>query len=1362
MGKRDEVTIGFRYYFGVQMGVGLSEHDELVEIKVGDRTAWTGSVTDNATIRIDAPDLFGGDDKEGGIVGDLDVMMGAPSQPVNTRLAAMLGGLVPAFRGKTTLFFDGLMCSMSAYPKPWKMRMRRILKGWDGGTPWYPAKAVIPLDGGKIRAMNPVHILVQCLTDRRWGRGLPLARLDEAAYKAAADICHAEGFGLCLKWSRQDSLKNFMQAVLDHVGGAQFVDRTTGLIKLRLIRDDYDAATLPLFDYDSGLLSIDDDDSSAQTTGSNEVVVKYVRPADGSDGQVRVQNIAAIQSTGAVASTTKDYPGIPTPELAQRAALRDLRAAAGYIKKFKVRLDRRGYQLEPGSVFRIRDTRRGISNMVLRAGRVDDGTVTDGAITITALQDVFGLPATSYVGVQPGGYVPPDTTAKPIVNRRLQEVPYCELARRLAETDLKAIADTAGYLMALAERPTPLSLGFTLKSGVGTLVERGSGDFCPTALLAALGPLTTTVAFSSGVGMAQVVVGRAALVDEEIVRVDAIDLAAGTLTLGRGCADTVPAAHAGGARIWFYDGAGGYDKTEYTTGVTVSAKLLTRTSTGRVADVAAATDTLAMARRQYRPYAPGKLQINGAAYPSDVSGRVTVSWAHRNRLTQADQLIDTLQGDITPESNTSYTLRFYSGSDLKRTVSGIVETSYVYTMPAEIADGGPFDPLRITLEAMRDDVSSRSRHDVTVARVIDSSDLTDDRASLIVDAFAPEWIVKYGSTYYAVGVQYVPNGGQSYSVEYRLRRSSDLVNWQRITDLDPAGYASRPLSFFEGGIALLADSVWDYTTNAFTPLTGAHHSGTPSGMTPQFSDSAVRILGKFGGNYYKAVPVTGTHEDWLFYSSANGATWTYVCPVPDDFLWGTPAHWAFPYGLVGAQGRAQQFSPQGLVEFNGHAIGFSSSPNAGLRILRTQNFSSWTLIHAFPRGDHIMGSVGADVIEWKYLVIGGVATIFVVVDVSDLTPDRVLYKLTSADGATWSSPVSVPLPDQQVLEQWTATGGVQPGPQESLIWHTLSIFNLFRDAANNRYVSIGNRVRTSFVMTTWFSYDDCQTWERHEGALPASILSAWDVCYRGQVDGWHLANVTTQGGVRQLIKSRDLLNWEMFGRSDFYLTGDPAPVATDPYFANVGFLLHENGVNGATTSVDSGPRNKAISRTSGGQISTAQSVFGGSAWYNSTAAGRRTIAQDTTYITAANATPWTWEVRMRADNFSAARVVFDNNNNGSNTTGWQIYLGADAKLYIWSGPQARSYGGFGSAIVANTWYALRICWDGATLYFFCDGILLGTATGFTNVWGNALAIGNSAYANQGFIGYLDEMRFTKGVVRSTVDYTIDTEQFPDA
>ena len=52
-------------------------------------------------------------------------------------------------------------------------------------------------------------------------------------------------------------------------------------------------------------------------------------------------------------------------------------------------------------------------------------------------------------------------------------------------------------------------------------------------------------------------------------------------------------------------------------------------------------------------------------YPSSVTGEYAVSWAHRNREAQADQLIDTTAASVTPDEtrNLRYALRLLDDSD---------------------------------------------------------------------------------------------------------------------------------------------------------------------------------------------------------------------------------------------------------------------------------------------------------------------------------------------------------------------------------------------------------------------------------------------------------------------------------------------------------------------------------------------------------------------------------------------------------------------------------------------------------------------------------------------------------------------------
>ena len=103
MGRRGgkgkvEFTIGYKYYAGLHMAF-CDAADALLAIAVGDKTAWTGNVTSNTTIYINNPNLFGGEEREGGIQGNVDVMFGRDSQGVNSYLLSKLGSNTQPFVG---------------------------------------------------------------------------------------------------------------------------------------------------------------------------------------------------------------------------------------------------------------------------------------------------------------------------------------------------------------------------------------------------------------------------------------------------------------------------------------------------------------------------------------------------------------------------------------------------------------------------------------------------------------------------------------------------------------------------------------------------------------------------------------------------------------------------------------------------------------------------------------------------------------------------------------------------------------------------------------------------------------------------------------------------------------------------------------------------------------------------------------------------------------------------------------------------------------------------------------------------------------------------------------------------------------
>jgi hypothetical protein len=490
---------GYWYFLGLHMGIGRGPINSVVEMRVGDKTLVNIEIAGDAVFPIYRPDLFGGEDAEGGVGGACYVMMGGPTQEAPLALRTMIGGgiipaVLPGFRRMATIFFDGFIAAINPYPKPWKFRVRRTTAGWDG-APWYPEKCLIELtrpwtlaeitSSPMIHAMNPAHIFYEVMTNREWGRGLPRAAMDDANLRAVADALHAEGFGLCLRWTRSDSIETFVQSILDHIGAVMRPNLVTGELQLKLLRDDYVFADLPLFTNESGLLDITEASVAATPTIINHVRVNFNDPITGKAASVGTHNLAGVQgSDGEINTQVKDYPGLCTPDLAARVALRDLRLSSNSLRRFTLTLDRRGADVRPGDVIRIQDPTRMIPDMAVRVGRFEDGPMTDGRIRITAVQDVFSLSAASYIGNQPPSWEAPNTTPCIGYNRSF-EIPYFMLARMMSKADLDYLDDDEGRLGEVVELGgRPMNSGYRLAVRNGAPTEEdipdADTDYCPT------------------------------------------------------------------------------------------------------------------------------------------------------------------------------------------------------------------------------------------------------------------------------------------------------------------------------------------------------------------------------------------------------------------------------------------------------------------------------------------------------------------------------------------------------------------------------------------------------------------------------------------------------------------------------------------------------------------------------------------------------------------------------------------------------------------------------------------------------------------------------------------------------------------
>lgn len=148
------------------------------------------------------------------------------------------------------------------------------------------------------------------------------------------------------------------------------------------------------------------------------------------------------------------------------------------------------------------------------------------------------------------------------------------------------------------------------------------------------------------------------------MRLESTDLP--TLSVSRGCADTIPSLHLPPEDVWFFSRSAGSDSRQYLASETVTAKMTNRTIYGGSVPVEKANPhPLAFDWRQIRPYPPGKFLVNGLPWHSQQfvlspsQPTLTLTWANRNRVTQADQLVSHDESNIDGEVTQKCAMNIY-------------------------------------------------------------------------------------------------------------------------------------------------------------------------------------------------------------------------------------------------------------------------------------------------------------------------------------------------------------------------------------------------------------------------------------------------------------------------------------------------------------------------------------------------------------------------------------------------------------------------------------------------------------------------------------------------------------------------------
>ena len=713
-----KITIGYKYLLGLESTLCYGTVDELVSIEFGDVEAGMSQTVsaDEVVVNINKPDLFGGDEKEGGIVGKMRFYLGTPAQTANAYMEDVLGKPMPAYRGVCRMVFEHVYLGTSTYLKApaYVIKRQPNSLGLTGG------KHIIGDDA------NPACIIHEVLTNQLWGAGVPETLIDMGTLTTLGNTCYDEGLGLSMIFNGGTTAEDLLVEVLRHIDGTMYTDPLTGQLTFKLMRDDYDIEELPEFGEDE-ITSMDFSRGSWNET-SNTVKVKFVdRSQHFTIRTMQAQDLAIVHGRdGEIATQEVEMLGFSTAEAAQFAANRTLRTVAYPLSRSRITMNRKGFVLRPGSVFKLNWPAFDIESMVVRVTNINFGGMFDNKIEVDVVEDIFNVSEALYALPPPTEWEDPVGAPEPLAYQHAFEAPY------------HMLGDASRYIATVGARDNVSDIGYqTWQDTAGGTAYAKTGsvyEFAPVGILRSGYPSNTAAddatgfVIDPGKGLSEL--GSVTSEDraggdtlaliksaagEEIVAWQTVTPTGdGGYTISdvlRGVLDTLPLSHDAGAEVWFItEGVGLLSESPYIANSTITGKLPT-IGAGSVLDIGDATQlSVTLAQRAQKPYPPANILIDGEP-GGEITGDADITWSIRHRV---DQYVN---GDIVAQDAASYTatpeggyeLRIYVDEVLIRTVDidSAPFDSYTYDTSTRTSDNADLTlPTRVEIRAVNGSYAS--------------------------------------------------------------------------------------------------------------------------------------------------------------------------------------------------------------------------------------------------------------------------------------------------------------------------------------------------------------------------------------------------------------------------------------------------------------------------------------------------------------------------------------------------------------------------------------------------------------------------------------------------------------------------------
>ena len=655
----DDVTVGYRYYVGMQFALCRGPVDELRKVWVGDNVLFdrtTTPIVHDGVESFTRPWFFGGDDVggNGGMWGTVLFKGGTDAQTISTYLGKYqkvpaTTGDTPAYRGicyvcpSTKPFYVGNSASI----KPWKFEIRRIPDPLAAAT---AHKLVNSADA------NPALVLYEILTNSEWGMGIPTTDIDETSFVGTAQLLFDEGNGFSMILDQQQEASNLLRLVAEQMDAVVSLSQLSGKWKLTPIRP---TADLPLSIQPgapkainaTNLIKLENFTRGAWDGTVNQLLLEF---NDRSDSYK--QTFAGAQDLGNIRVQDENvraqvrYPGVKDASLANDLSWRELLTQSYPLAKATVIVDRSFWDTEIGDIVELNDENLGVSDFQMRVASVNLGSLTEGQVRLDLVEDIFRSADGAFADVPGSGWEDPAEGVDAFDYETAFEAPrafssrvntspeeariWCGARRVGAESGYDSYARVSPNAYTKTGDSTGFVLIGKLKAAIGksnAVPWSPVGAFKvkpdPDSVDDMLDSLALTLSKNQiGQQLANLI-----RIGNELIFVTAASDVSNELSLDtvyRGAIDSIQEAHSIDDEVWILSAGGNLMPETWVAGSVVNTKLLPKSLAG-ILDIGDATDiNNTMAKRSRRPYAPVWFKLNSTllSYPSSLSLEATGTW----------------------------------------------------------------------------------------------------------------------------------------------------------------------------------------------------------------------------------------------------------------------------------------------------------------------------------------------------------------------------------------------------------------------------------------------------------------------------------------------------------------------------------------------------------------------------------------------------------------------------------------------------------------------------------------------------------------------------------------------------------------